>query len=179
MSDRSGTHQLGPEDATLSVKTEKAGAAAKAGHDLVIRVTSWRATLDLAEDSAETSVELAADSSSLRVIEGSGGMGALGDDERTNIEQTINDQVLEHKDIRFRSTGAQPAADGSGIRIEGELKIGEQSGPNAFDLEIGEDGAITASAVVKQTDWGITPYSALFGALKVKDEVEVVLDGHL
>jgi len=33
--------------------------------------------------------------------------------------------------------------------------------------------------VVTQSTWGIKPYSALFGALKVKDEVEVGLEGHL
>jgi hypothetical protein len=32
---------------------------------------------------------------------------------------------------------------------------------------------------VRQSDWGIKPYSALFGALKVRDEVEVSLDGTL
>jgi hypothetical protein len=32
---------------------------------------------------------------------------------------------------------------------------------------------------VTQTRWGMKPYSALFGALKVLDDVEVVLDGRL
>ena len=35
------------------------------------------------------------------------------------------------------------------------------------------DGDLSAVAVVKQTDWGMKPYSALFGALKVADEVVV------
>ena len=30
--------------------------------------------------------------------------------------------------------------------------------------------------MIKQTEWGITPYSALFGALKVADEVAVAVD---
>jgi hypothetical protein len=131
----------------------------------------------LAEDPAAIGAELEADSGSLRVIEGSGGIGVLGDDDKASIEQTINDEVLERRDIRFRSTAARPAGDG--IRIEGELTIGERTGASAFDLVIGDDGAVSASAGVKQTDWGITPFSALFGALKVKDEVRVVLDGHL
>ena len=38
------------------------------------------------------------------------------------------------------------------------------------------DGWLSASAVRKQTAWGIKPYSTLFGALKVADEVEVTLD---
>ena len=68
---------------------------------------------------------------------------------------------------------------GGRIRVEGDLTIGTESGPIAFDLAIGEDGAMTGSAVVKQTEWGIKPYSTLFGALKVTDEVEVVIEGHL
>ena len=44
-----GTHRLGPHNATLSVETKRKGAAAKAGHDLVIEVTSWEAELDVAE----------------------------------------------------------------------------------------------------------------------------------
>ena len=39
----------------------------------------------------------------------------------------------------------------------------------------GNDGRLTGSAVVKQTDWGMTPYATLYGALKVVDEVEVAL----
>ena len=35
-----GPHTLGPHNATLSVETKRKGAAAKAGHDLVINATS-------------------------------------------------------------------------------------------------------------------------------------------
>jgi polyisoprenoid-binding protein YceI len=177
MSVRSGTYQLGPEQATLSVHTARGGAAAKAGHDLVIEVGSWQATLRVAEEPADSSVELTADSTSLRVIESSGGMQELGEEDIANIEQTIDDEVLERRKISFRSTSAA-ARDGR-IGFEGELAIGDASGPIDFEVEVGEDGTLSASAVVKQSAWGIEPYSALFGALKVKDELEVRLDGHL
>lgn len=101
--DPTGTHRLGPGDATL-----------------VLRVTSWEASLEVGEGPAQTSIELTADATSLRVQKGTGGMQALGD-----------------------------------------------------------DGTPSATAVVTQTAWGMKPYSALFGALKVADDVEVVLDGHL
>jgi polyisoprenoid-binding protein YceI len=177
MSVRSGTHQLGPAQATLQVHTKRGGAAAKAGHDLVIEVGAWQATLTVGEEAADSSVELGADSASLRVTEGSGGMQALGDEDRANIEQTINDEVLEGREISFRSTSAEPTE--GGIRLEGELAIGDASRPIGFDLAVGEGGEIGARAVVKQSDWGIEPYTALFGALKVEDELAVVLDGHL
>ena len=157
----------------------RSGAAAKAGHDLVIHVTSWEASLEVGEDPAQTSIELTADATSLRVHEGKGGVQALGDDDKSGIHQTINDEVLKRQDIKFRSTGARSDAGGSRIKVEGDLTLLGRTQPIAFDLAIGEDDTVSASAVVTQTAWGMKPYSALFGALKVADEVEVVLEGHL
>ena len=145
----------------------------------MIRVGAWRAALTVDEDATESSVELSADPGSLRVIEGSGGMQELGQDDVANIEQTIVDEVLEGREISFRSNRAKPSPAGDRIRFEGELTIGEHTRSIGFDLAVGEDGALRANAVVKQSDWGIKPYSTLFGALKVRDEVDVVLDGHL
>jgi hypothetical protein len=179
MSLRSGTHRLGPEEAKLSVHTKRGGAAAKAGHDLMIEVGSWQATLTVGEDATESSLELSADPGSLRVIEGSGGMQELGEEDVANIEQTIVDEVLEGREISFRSHRAEPSPAADRIRFEGELTIGEHTRPIGFDLAVGEDAALRANAVVKQSDWEIKPYSTLFGALKVRDEVDVVLDGHL
>ena len=42
-----------------------------------------------------------------------------------------------------------------------------------------DGGQLRAVAVVRQTDWGMKPYSTLFGALKVVDEVEVRVDAGL
>lgn len=177
MSARSGTHQLGPDQATLSIHTGRAGAAAKAGHDLVIEVTEWKAELTLAEDPADARVALDADSGSLRVVEGSGGIQPLSDEDKANIEQTIDDEVLEGRPISFRSERAAPAE--AGIRFDGELRIGDARGAAGFELAIGDGDALHASTTLKQSDWGIKPYSALFGALKVRDELEILLDGHL
>ena len=173
---KSGAYRFGHDNATLSVHTGRAGAAAKAGHDLVIEVTSWEATLELAEDPAKTSIELSADATSLRVTKGTGGMQALGDDDKANIDQTIDDEVLKRKDISFRSTRVE--REPGSLGIEGELTLVGKTQPIGFDLAFGDDGTISATAVVMQTAWGMKPYSALFGALKVKDEVEVRLEGH-
>ncbi len=154
------------------------GAAAKAGHDLAIEVTAWEATIVVADEPAEIRLELTADPASLRVREGKGGMQALGDDDIDNIHQTIDDEVLLRREIAFRSTSA--VAEGEDlVRVEGELTLFGNTRPISFDLRAGDDGSVAATAVVKQSDWGMKPYSALFGALKVADEVRVVLDGHL
>ena len=99
-----GTHRLGPGNATLAVRTKRGGAAAKAGHDLDMLVTAWEGTLEVGEDGDATSAELKADATSLRVQKGTGGMQALGDEDKDNIHQTIDDEVLKREDIVFRST---------------------------------------------------------------------------
>ena len=174
-----GTHRLGPDNATLTVQTGRGGAAAKAGHDLTMLVTAWEATIEAGESPEATSMELTADASSLRVQKGTGGMQALGDDDKDNIHQTIDDEVLEREDIVFRSTEVQAASDGGGLSVQGDLTLAGATQPVEFDLAVGDDGTLSATAVVTQTRWGMKPYSALFGALKVLDDVEVSLDGHL
>ena len=101
---RPGTYRLGPDDGTLSVRTGRTGAAAKAGHDLLIHVTAWEATLRGRRRSRRHELELAADAASLRVSEGTGGMQSLGDDDKANIQKTIDDDVLKRQAITFRST---------------------------------------------------------------------------
>jgi polyisoprenoid-binding protein YceI len=174
-----GTHTLGPADGTLAVRTERSGAAAKAGHNLLIHVTDWQATLEVDESSELTSVALDANSTSLRVQEGSGGMQALGDDDKEGIAQTIDEEVLKTEAIAFRSTAVQAAAGGSPISVEGELTLVGTTRPLVLELAIAPDGRISGSTVIKQTDWQIKPYSTLFGALKVVDEVTVTIDARL
>jgi polyisoprenoid-binding protein YceI len=177
MSIQPGTYELGPADGTLSVKTTRTGAAAKAGHDLLIHVTAWNASLVAAADSAESSLALQADATALHVREGTGGMQKLGDDDRASIRATIDDDVLKRKPIEFHSTAVQ--ADGDRWTVQGELTLVGKTAPLSFDLTIGEDGHVSGSAVVRQSNWGIKPYSALFGALKVADEVVVAIDAKL
>jgi len=174
-----GTHQLGPDTATLSIRTRRAGAAAKAGHDLLIRVAAWNATLVVGEEPADSRIELHVDAGSLRVVEGTGGLQPLSDDDIASIHKTIDDEVLKRQEIEFHSTRVEPRDGGGGLTVDGELTIGERTNPISFDLDVAEDGALGASAVVTQTEWGLKPYSALFGALKVHDDVEVALEGHL
>jgi YceI-like domain len=159
--------QLGPDNARLTVRTGRGGAAAKAGHDLVLEVTRWSGRLD--DDAAE----LTADARSLRVRSGSGGISPLGDDEKAGIARTIDDEVLRGAAIAFRSSSVSRAGDA--VEVAGELRLAGAIRPLAFTLTE-RDGAVAGSARIKQTDWGMKPYSALFGTLKVADEVEVAIE---
>jgi Fe-Mn family superoxide dismutase len=160
------------------VTTGRTGAAAKAGHDLLIHVAAWQATLEVGADPTQTSIVLDVDSTSLRVREGTGGMQPLGRDDKASIQTTIDDEVLKGQAISFRSTAVEAAAGGR-LNVRGELTLVGETRPVAFDLVVGDGGTLSGTVVVNQTEWGITPYSTLFGALKVADEVEVELDAGL
>jgi polyisoprenoid-binding protein YceI len=159
------------------VHTERVGAAAKAGHNLTIQVTSWEATIVAGDAPDEIRLELNADPTSLRVHEGHGGMMELDDADVDNIHQTIDDEVLQRREIAFRSSAA--TVDGDVIHTEGELTLFGNTASVSFDLRVGTDGSVSANATIRQSDWGMKPYSALFGALKVADEVGIELEGHL
>lgn len=172
MSIPAGTYRFGPDNGTLAVNTGRTGAVAKAGHDLLLHVTGWDGTLEIGAGPAPSRLEVRADGGSLKVQEGTGGMQALDDDDKANIEQTIDDEVLRRDQITFRSTDV--AANGDGLRVTGDLTLLGHTAPLVLDVAV-NDGTLTAAGVVRQTDFGVKPYSALFGALKVADEVRVSL----
>jgi polyisoprenoid-binding protein YceI len=179
MSIPAGRYTLGPEHAMLTVKTGKGGAASKAGHNLSIEVASWSAELEIGDDPTQSHLTLNADSRSLKVIDGTGGIQSLGDDDKIGISKTIDDEVLKGGTIHFRSSSVTPSPNGGPISVAGELELLGKRAPLSFELQGGDGGRIAGSATVKQSDWGMKPYSALFGTLKVLDEVVVSIDGTL
>jgi YceI-like domain len=172
-----GTYRLGPEHGTLSVRTRRTGAAAKAGHNLRFQVTAWEAVLEVADDPASSLAELSADGGSLRVVEATGGVTSLSEGDKRGIEQTVDDEILRRRQVVFRSSSVE--ANGAGFRLEGELTLMGAAFPYTIDVTVDGDGVLRAQTVVRQTDHGMKPYSTLFGALKVVDEVTIELEARL
>jgi polyisoprenoid-binding protein YceI len=158
-----GVARFGPDTGSLEVHTYREGVAAKVGHDLIIEVTGWEGSDD------GGALHLTADPRSLRVREGHRGVKPLTDKDRDEIRKTIEAKVLGTQPIEFRSTLVE------GDAIEGDLTIAGTTRPVAFRLER-DGGRVRATVHVVQSAWGIKPYRGLMGALKVRDDVEVVLD---
>jgi polyisoprenoid-binding protein YceI len=175
---RAGIHELGPDSASLVVKTYREGLAAKVGHDLIIDVRRWGATLEVGEDPSRSSLELHADAGSLYPREGLRGVKPFTDNDRDEVRKNIDEKVLGEKPISFRSSSVEAAGNGH-LHVRGELTIRGQRRPAAFELTVGADGHVTGTALLVQSEWGIRPYRGLMGALKVRDSVEVVFDGVL
>ena len=80
--------------------------------------------------------------------------------------------------IEFGSTAVTPGAGEGRLRVTGELEIAGTARPVEVELAI-EGGRLTGEATIAQSEWGIKPYSALLGALKVADRVRVTVDAEL
>ena len=155
--------RFGPDTGSLEVHTYREGVAAKVGHDLVIEVTEWAGSDD------GGTLELTADPRSLVVREGRRGVKPLTDKDRASIRKTIEGEILGTEQIVFRSTSVEEGA------VKGDLTIAGRTQPVEFDLRR-EGDRVRATVPVVQTRWGIKPYRGLMGALKVRDDVEIVLD---
>ena len=161
-----GAHALGPAQGTLQVNTFREGVAARVGHDLIIDVTDWQASVTVAEGGALSAVELSASPSSLAVREGLRGVKPLSDGDRADIRKTIDERVLARKPISFRSSAVEGGAGGA-FTVRGDLTLGGTTRPTSFALTVGDDGHVVGRAEVRQSDWGIKPYRGLMGALRV------------
>ena len=152
--------EVGPADATLTVKTYREGVAAKVGHDLIIVVGRWSAKLG--DDGA---IELSADPRSLEIREGLRGAKPLSDRDRREILKNIDQKVLGSSPIEFRG------------RVDGGAVTGELTMAGATRLLTAERTPDGGRVTLLQSQWGIKPYRGLMGALKVRDDVEVIVSG--
>ncbi|GAA3931650.1 YceI family protein [Actinomadura viridis] len=175
------TIALGPDTGSLLLRTGRSGLGRRAGHDLTIEATRWSGTVTLAGDGpgghrAEgSSAEVTVPVDGLEIREGTGGVLPLSDQDRTEIAANLRKilQADRYPEITFTGTRAEGAP--SDFSVEGRLTIMGRTEPLTVRGG-GVNGRIRGAATVKQSRWGIKPYSAFFGALKLADEVEVVFD---
>ncbi|UQA90745.1 YceI family protein [Streptomyces halobius] len=171
-----GTYRLGPSAGRLLIKTGRAGLGRRAGHDLTIEATRWsgEAVVDVG-DPGRSSVLVTVETGSLEVREGTGGLKALTDADRAEIKRTLADKALlqsaEHPSITFRSTRITGTP--QSFEITGELTIKGRTHPVTVHGTGNEAGQLRGWATVTQSTWGIKPYTAFLGALRLADDVRV------
>ena len=169
-----GVHALGPADGELLVLTYREGVAQKVGHDLILEATAWQATIEVDADGQPVSVVLEADPRGLQVREGLHGAKPLSDSDRTSIRENIVKKVLGMQPVTFQASSVETTA--GRVAASGHLALRGTSRPVAFAGALDPGGRVTGTLMLRQSDWGITPYKALMGALRVRDEVEVRID---
>jgi hypothetical protein len=179
MAVHAGRHPFGTDRGRILLRTLRDGLAAQAGHDLTMEATQWSGELTADDSGSPTGLEVRTDMGSLVVVEGSGGIKPLTGKDKREIAATTR-KVLgadRHPDATFRAAEFRPRADDSGI-ISGSLTLAGRARPARLQVSrTGADACRAATSIV-QSDFGITPYRAFLGSLKVRDavNVEVLLD---
>ncbi|WP_328502789.1 YceI family protein [Streptomyces sp. NBC_00457] len=178
MDPASGKHGIGSDTGQLRIKTSRTGLGRKAGHDLTIEVTRWSGdvTVDVA-DPGRSSVVASIEVDSLEVREGVGGLKPLTDDDRADIKRTIREKILhtaEHPRITFTST--EIAGTPHAFTVTGDLTIMGTTHPITLEAGLDAEGGVHGAATVVQSTWGIKPYKAFAGALRLADEARIEFD---
>lgn len=174
---RPGKHTLGPGSGSLQVLTYREGMAQKVGHDLIIDVGQWEAVLEGDQEGSPTTIALEVDTRSLRVRQGLHGLKPLTEKDRVSIQRDIEQKILRGQPISFRSTGVELSE--STMTVRGDLTIAGATRSASFQLQLTGEGQLTGKLAVTQSGWGIKPFRAFMGALKVRDTVEVLIDMRL
>lgn len=157
-------------NAECLVFTYKAGMLAAVAHDLKLRVERFEIAID------EQGVRGRFDAASLRVVcaqvGGKDDPRALSQRDRVEIEATIAREVLDartHPAIEFR---AGPLAASAEPELEGVLSIRGRECALRLKGHRESDRAIVETTL-HQPAFGIRPYSAMLGALRIQPDVRV------
>jgi polyisoprenoid-binding protein YceI len=165
----------------------RGGTLAKVGHNHVIASHDVTGTFYVPDDVSHSSFELrmpvaqlAIDEPELRAKEGPDFPTDVPDSAKEGTRRNMLSEALlngtQYPDITLVSQHIDVTAGGSQVRADVQVTVRGQthtvSVPVVYALINGE---LTASGELplKQSDLGLTPFSALLGALAVQDEMRV------
>lgn len=157
--------KLDQASAECLVQVEKAGLLSAVGHDLTLRVGRFEIEVE------SGAVRARFDASSLRVVE----PASVSPRDRREIEATVAAVILgapEHPFVTFAASSI--VEDGPLRRIEGSLSICGRERRYAVTARREAERAIVESRI-HQPDFGIRPFTAMLGALRIKPDVLVRL----
>jgi len=151
------------------------------GHRLTLQIARWTAEVSLT-NSQPTSAVLRADLTSLEVLDAEGGVTPLTPVDRSVIKRNAAKSMKsqEHPDAVFScvkvGVGDSLEATSGDMTLSGSLAIAQKSTP--FDVTLHArlvDGVwkLNTTCIVRQSDFGIKPYSLMVGAVRVGDEVSI------
>ncbi len=161
-------------NAECCVFTFKEGLLSPIAHDLRLAVGDF----SIEVDAANSSVSASFDTGSLRVDvpmkDGIENPTALSSADKAKIAGQIRDDVLHSSKFptaTFRSSSVTARADG-GYDLSGDLTLHGVTRPLAAQTRV-VAGRQQVELTLHQPDFGITPYRAMLGTLKIQANVTI------
>ncbi len=169
-------------DGRIVVNVYKKGLFSGFAHDHHFEVTEWKATADVPDgELARAAVRVTLSATSLRDRQ-----KQLSDADRKKVDaQAAGKEVLDaehHPDIEFSSERVElePGSTPDRARgaLRGTLTLRGRSGPAVVSFEaerVATGWRARGTTKVKQSAFGIKPFSGFAGTVGVKDELEIEL----
>ncbi|RME22545.1 MAG: YceI family protein [Deltaproteobacteria bacterium] len=160
-----------PPAASCTIRVFKSGLLSRVGHDIELRVGRFSIQI---EDEA---IHAEFDGTSLEVVgalqDGEVVPGKLSDKDKRDIIDNIRRSVFKKHDpkaITFECEDLERTEDG--IEGTGTLTIPPVSREIDFEADrVGDH--LVCTVTLHQPDFGITPYSAPLGVLRIQPDIEV------
>jgi polyisoprenoid-binding protein YceI len=183
-------YDIASGESLLTILVFRGGALAKAGHNHVIASHALRGTLyvpaDLARSTFEVRLpvtELTVDEEALRAKENEADFPAdVSDSAKDGTRRNMLGGALldaEHNpEIVLRSSSLEAAPDAAGANWVAHVEVTVRDRTSSVVVPMhyeqhADEIVVSGQFPLKQTDLGLTPFSALLGALQVVDEMKV------
>lgn len=158
-------------DATIHVFTFKAGLLARLAHDL--RLTVRKHEIHVHGRRVRAFAE--AESLSIDGVVTDHGLDTRtlsAKDQRTILETVHNELLLSRRYPRIELQGSIQTLAGNKLELSGELRLRGQARPIKTEL-IRRGDSLQSELELRPSEFGIAPYKALGGAIKLDDRVRV------
>jgi len=177
-------------DSLLTVRVYRGGTLASAGHNHLIASHTLVGTVYVPDDVLKSSLELhlavaelTVDEPELRAQEGGsdfppGVPQSARDGTRHNmLGQAVLD-AAEYPEIVLRAERLEPAASGAAGELTAHIEAQVRDQQHSITLPVryqlaGNTLTVMGETALRQSDLGLTPFTAFLGALAVQDEMRV------
>jgi polyisoprenoid-binding protein YceI len=171
-------YSIDPQQSKIEIQVAKDGFLKAFGHDHLVSATQYSGEVQFdSEKVEESSVVFTVETASLKVIDPGESEKDRNDVQATMLGKEVLD-ATQYPQIKFSSTSVKQAPTGVfKLEVSGTLSLHGASRPLTIlvQLQVGNDGTLTADAQVPllQSDFGITPYKAVGGTVRVKDKLKL------
>lgn len=157
---------------TIHVFTFKEGLLSAVAHDLRFRLERFEIVLD--GDQVRAELDLKALSVEGPMEKGELLANAYDTSKRADVEKAMHREVLQTEKYPKALFSGNAIEDAGGHRVAGQLELAGHQAPLSFVVK-NEAGIYRAEFEIQPSQWKISPYKALLGAIKLKDRVVVQL----
>ncbi|HKO96410.1 MAG TPA: YceI family protein [Pyrinomonadaceae bacterium] len=174
-------YSIVPGESTFTVQAFAEGLLSAFAHDPIISIRSFAGEVAFVPETfQQASLMLTIDAKSLAVT------GGVKEKDLVEVERAMRDEVLEvnnYSEITFTSTNISASRIGAGryrTRIIGDVTL---HGVTQKNIWISGEATIAGETLrakgdfsLKQKDFGIKPFAAVGGTIKLKNELKFSFD---